>query len=101
MIVIGQILPRAIARRWPAGVAPVAAARAAAAIELIRRRWPRSVEPSRGVAVEPRPPSRRTSSRDAIQDLLREGELEGVGEREEIEIISGVVDVRREDGRAT
>ena len=30
--------------------------------------------------------------RDAIQDLLREGELEGVGEREEIAIISGVVE---------
>jgi putative hemolysin len=32
------------------------------------------------------------AERDAIQDLLREGELEGVGEREEIAIISGVVE---------
>ncbi len=32
------------------------------------------------------------AERDAIQDLLREGELEGIGEREEIAIISGVVD---------
>jgi putative hemolysin len=30
--------------------------------------------------------------RDPIQDLLREGELEGIGEREEIAIISGVVE---------
>ena len=30
--------------------------------------------------------------REALQDLLREGELEGVGEREEIAIISGVVE---------
>jgi putative hemolysin len=29
--------------------------------------------------------------RDTIQDLLREGELEGVGEREEMEIITGVM----------
>ena len=36
------------------------------------------------------PPTRR--SWDAIQDLLREGELEGVGEHEEIAIISGVVE---------
>src|SRR5918911_243365 len=32
------------------------------------------------------------SERDPIQDLLREGELEGVGEREEIAIITGVVE---------
>ena len=32
------------------------------------------------------------ADRDTIQDLLREGELEGVGEREEIAIISGVVE---------
>ena len=32
------------------------------------------------------------AERDPIQDLLREGELEGVGEREEIAIISGVVE---------
>src|SRR5947208_3174119 len=30
--------------------------------------------------------------REALHDLLREGELEGVGEREEIAIISGVVE---------
>jgi len=30
--------------------------------------------------------------RDSIQDLLREGELEGIGERDEIAIISGVVE---------
>src|SRR6185436_13320638 len=30
--------------------------------------------------------------RDSIQDLLREGELEGVGQRDEIAIISGVVE---------
>src|SRR6185437_2968970 len=32
------------------------------------------------------------AERDPIQDLLREGQLEGVGEREEIAIISGVVE---------
>src|SRR6185295_5305277 len=32
------------------------------------------------------------TNRDAIQDLLREGELEGIGQREEIAIISGVVE---------
>ena len=35
--------------------------------------------------------TRPESERDTIQDLLREGELEGVGEREEMEIITGVM----------
>mgnify|MGYP001601512573 CR=1 FL=1 len=33
-----------------------------------------------------------TEERAIIQDLLREGELEGVGEREELAIISGLVE---------
>jgi putative hemolysin len=37
-------------------------------------------------------PAPDVADRDAIQDLLREGELEGIGEREEIAIISGVVE---------
>ena len=37
-------------------------------------------------------PAPDLADRDAIQDLLREGELEGIGEREEIAIISGVVE---------
>jgi putative hemolysin len=32
------------------------------------------------------------AAHDAIQDLLREGEMEGVGKREEIAIISGVME---------
>ena len=41
--------------------------------------------------VRDRPEAVPAAERDTIQDLLREGELEGVGEREEIAIISGVV----------
>jgi putative hemolysin len=36
-------------------------------------------------------PAERDAERDTIQDLLREGELEGVGERQEMEIITGVM----------
>ncbi|MFI5227872.1 MAG: hemolysin family protein [Gemmatimonadales bacterium] len=91
VVVGGQLLPRAIARRWPVELAPftlpvlrladvvtrpiLSAGRAAARAVVGRRDEP--------VA---------ESDRDAIQDLLREGELEGVGEHEEIAIISGVVD---------
>ncbi|HEY4130653.1 MAG TPA: CNNM domain-containing protein [Gemmatimonadaceae bacterium] len=91
VIVAGQLVPRAIARRWPAPTAalllpllrvvevvmtPVIAIGRAAARPFVNK-LPASAEP-----VE----------RDAIQDLLREGELEGVGEHEEIAIISGVVE---------
>ena len=41
------------------------------------------------------------ADRDTIQDLLREGELEGVGEREEMAIITRRHAVRREDACAT
>src|SRR5207253_2046147 len=36
-------------------------------------------------------PPDHDAERDTIQDLLREGELEGVGLREEMEIITGVM----------
>jgi putative hemolysin len=91
VVVAGQLLPRAVARRWPAAVAPlvlpvlrladVVTLPLTAAGRAIARLFVR--EPSE----TPAPPER-----DAIQDLLREGELEGVGEREEIAIISGVVE---------
>jgi putative hemolysin len=89
LLVVGQLLPRAIARRWAPRLIPVllpplhAVAflfgpllRAARA--LSRLAGPRRAEPV-------------ASPREGIEDLLREGELEGIGEPEEIEIITGVV----------
>lgn len=89
IIVFGQLLPRAVARRFAPAVAsalsPVleGAAIVAAPIAAAGR-------------VASRPFARRVttlpeSERDTIQDLLREGELEGVGERTEMEIITGVM----------
>jgi putative hemolysin len=91
VIVFGQILPRAIARRWPAMLAPVLLP-VLGAFELVSRphaAFGRLIA-RRGKDAEPENPE--DASRDAIQDLLREGELEGIGEREEIAIISGVVE---------
>jgi len=89
MIVVGQLFPRAIARRFAPAVASLlspllqAAAMVAspivAASRIASRPFERVKQGGEGVA------------RDAIQDLLREGELEGVGEREEMEIITGVM----------
>jgi putative hemolysin len=91
VVVVGQIIPRAIARRWPAVVAPFV-------LPLLRLAEIVTV-PITGagrriarVFVTERPESPPPADRDPIQDLLREGELEGIGEREEIAIISGVVD---------
>jgi putative hemolysin len=91
VIVLGQILPREIARRWPAILAP-ALLPVLGAVELLLR--PLAAFGRALTRRGPRPEAANPAdvSRDAIQDLLREGELEGVGEREEIAIISGVVE---------
>ena len=85
-IVVGQLLPRAVARRFAPQVASFlsplmeAAALIAAPVVVAGR-------------LASKPFERRTAAeRDTIQDLLREGELEGVGEREEMEIITGVME---------
>jgi putative hemolysin len=90
VIVIGQLLPRALARRFAPGVASAlsplleAAAIVAAPIVAAGRLAARPFE---------RPNTEeRDAERDTIQDLLREGELEGVGERQEMEIITGVME---------
>jgi putative hemolysin len=89
MIVLGQLFPRAIARRFAPAVAsllsplleaaaiitsPIVAASRIASLPFERKKQKEDV-----------------GGRDSIQDLLREGELEGVGERQEMEIITGVM----------
>ncbi|MBX3172829.1 MAG: DUF21 domain-containing protein [Gemmatimonadaceae bacterium] len=90
LLVIGQLLPRALARRWPAEVLPLVlpilrvmerltAPLALVAMRLVRRlRGPLPVEASGPNA--------------ALDELLREGEMEGMGGAEERAIISGVVE---------
>lgn len=90
LLVFGQLVPRAIARRWPAESLPIVLPLlrvmerltqplAAAAMRLVERFFGAG-------AVEPETPT------DALEDLLREGELEGFGAAEERAIISGVVE---------
>jgi magnesium and cobalt exporter, CNNM family len=91
VVLVGQVLARAVARQWPTYLVPVAVP-VLRVVELIvspivalGRRAAAPFERQRGrasVDVE----------REALQDLLREGELEGVGEHEEIAIINGVVE---------
>ncbi len=89
LLVFGQLVPRALARRWPAQVLPVllpvlrvieglTAPLALLALRLVRRfRGPASAAPS---------------AYETLEDLLREGEVEGVGAAAERAIISGVVE---------
>jgi putative hemolysin len=89
VIVLGQLLPRAVARRFAPAVASTlspfmeAAAIIAAPIVLAGRLASRPFERQATVQGD--------TARDTIQDLLREGELEGVGVREEMDIITGVM----------
>jgi putative hemolysin len=90
VILVAQLFPRAIARRFPAAVAPFVLP----VLRLVDLVTTPLTAVGRFVArlfVNERVEATPAVERDAIQDLLREGELEGVGEREEIAIISGVV----------
>lgn len=89
LLLFGQLLPRAIARRWAArlipGLLPPLQGMALVLSPLVRA--------AQALARIARPRAARApvTSREGIADLLREGELEGLGEPEEIEIITGVV----------
>ena len=90
LIMFGKIIPRAIARRWPSKLIPVILP----PLRLVEiALWP-IVALSRSVERRSVRKSRTGlphDARDGIEDLLREGELEGVGARDEIAIITGVV----------
>jgi putative hemolysin len=88
MIVVGQLFPRAIARRF----APAVASLLSPLLEAAAMITSPIVAASR-IASRPfeRAKEGETVEHDSIQALLREGELEGVGEREEMYIITGVM----------
>ena len=91
VVVFGQLAPRAVARRWPAAVVPIALP-VLRVVDLVTIPINAAGRTVAGLFVHQRADAPVPSDRDAIQDLLREGELEGVGEHEEIAIISGVVE---------
>ena len=87
VIVVAHLLPRALARRWPSVIIPItmpvlqAVAFVTAPILAVGRVLGTKEDPLPGA-----------TQHEAIEDLLREGELEGVGRTDEIAIISGVVE---------
>ena len=89
VLVAGQFIPRAIARRWPTTVLPFLLP-ILRAVEIVLAPF---VVVARRVTsyLTPREATPVATERDDLEDLLREGELEGVGEKTEMAIISGVV----------
>jgi putative hemolysin len=90
IVVLGQAIPRAVGRRWPARVVPVLIP-VLRVVDLIVApvRWLGMAAGRPFVARPIVPPA--DEARDNIEELLREGALEGVGESQEIAIIAGVV----------
>jgi putative hemolysin len=89
VLVAGQLVPRAVARRWAARLVPVLLP----PLRLLDVVLAPLLQAARRLtgerALEARRP--KVSDDEALEELLREGELEGMGEHTEIAIISGVV----------
>ena len=89
VLLVGQVPARAIARRWAPELVPVLLPPlrlldlVTSPISGLARRLVRRERPVRSTFEQ---------TREGIEELLREGELEGVGERDEIAIITGVVE---------
>ena len=90
LLTMGQLIPRAFAMRWPSQVLPVLLPPLRAVEGL--------VSPLAGLATRlagrwlGEPVALVPSATESLEDLLREGEIEGVGAAGEREIISGVVE---------
>lgn len=90
LLLLGQLVPRAIARRRASRLLP-------ALVPLLRFLSTALAPFVRAAHAVSRPFARQAgvltedTREDEIEDLLREGELEGIGEHAETEIIAGVV----------
>ena len=90
VLMVGQLVPRAIARRWAPRLVPVLLP----VLRLLDVLLAPLLGLARVVARAVAPEAARSpdeAARDDIAELLREGVLEGVGEKDEIAIITGVV----------
>ena len=91
LLVVGQLVPRAIARRWATSLIPALMPLLKALDALfspILAAAGRLVRP----LVKPLIPGEVPQPADPLDDLLREAEMEGFGEAGESKIISGVAE---------
>ncbi|MGH7654649.1 MAG: CBS domain-containing protein [Gemmatimonadaceae bacterium] len=91
LMIVGQLLPRALGQRWATSLVP-ALVPALSALEwlYVPFRKVSALFVARRAHAEAAGAGH--DAHDALEDLLREGELEGVGEASESAIISGVVE---------
>jgi putative hemolysin len=89
LLLIGQLVPRAIARRWSSFFVPVLLP----VLRVVEFAFMPLLGLVRRVTGEAHRDEREVEATEAeaLEELLREGELEGVGEHTEIAIIEGVV----------
>jgi putative hemolysin len=89
LLLLGQLVPRAVGRRWGVALVPVLLP----VLRLVDVVLGPPADAVRRLAARggPAPAAPEDEQRDALEDLLREGELEGVSAGEEAAIISGVV----------
>lgn len=90
LIGLGQLVPRAIGRRWAPQLVPsfVPALRVVDTLVSPFLQLGRTVA---GWLIRPVIRAPEVEAREGIEDLLRDGALEGIGATEEMAIISGVV----------
>jgi len=89
LVVAGQLIPRAVARRWAAQLIPILLP-PLQALEMVLNPALKLVRRLSGAQQQQAAELPQTDE-ETLEELLREGELEGVGEAGEIAIISGVV----------
>jgi putative hemolysin len=90
ILAFGQLVPRALGRRFPAPLVPVLVPLLRAVdVAITPLRWAGVLLARPFCARVPQPPA--DAARSDIEELLREGAREGVGESQEIAIITGVV----------
>ena len=88
LLVVGQLVPRAIARRWPAQTLAVLLP----PLQVVERATAPLVAFASRLVAHRRPVAPEPTAQEAVDDLLREGEIEGVGAAGERAIISGVLE---------
>lgn len=89
VLLFGQVLPRALARRWATKLVPLLVPVLRPVNLVIAPFFAFNSSSGQAAPVQAEPAMR--AERDSLEDLLREGESEGVGEREAMAMISGVV----------
>lgn len=89
LLLLGQLIPRAIAKRWASAMIPLLIP----LLRLVEFVFMPLLLLARRLTGEARREASEEHHTDAeaLEELLREGELEGVGEHTEIAIIEGVV----------